>query len=412
MTSDAPRPLRVLWVATKPPWPPRDGGRLLQWLTLDALAALGGEVEVDLVTPLAGGDAAAIARELLPLCRPHLVAARPLPLPLAWLQARLSGVPVTVVRHRLPAVRRRVETLAAASGVGPAVVHAEQAQAMPQALAAGLPVVLRAQNVESDLWWASAGQGSRWPVGRAGALRHEARRLARWEGEMVRRATRAVALTAADASRLTALAAAGGERPATVVEPLPVPFPADLPAGPPLPGAPAVVLLAGAGWRPNREGAERFLAASWPLVLQRHPGARLHLFGDVASTAAGVERHPPPVDGALAFAAGAILVVPLLVASGIRMKVLEAWARGIPVVASPAAAAGLAATAGDELLVAEVGAPMAAAVSALAADAGGLGARLVAGGRRALAARHRPRAAAEALLAAYRAAAGSSPARR
>jgi hypothetical protein len=86
-TSTPPPPLRVLWVATKPPWPRRDGGRLLQWLTLEALAGLPGAVEVDLVAPLVGADAAATARALAAVCRPHLVAARPWPLPLAWLAA-------------------------------------------------------------------------------------------------------------------------------------------------------------------------------------------------------------------------------------------------------------------------------------------------------------------------------------
>ena len=48
-----------------------------------------------------------------------------------------------------------------------------------------------------------------------------------------------------------------------------------------------------------------------------------------------------PLDGGVAFPAGGIAVVPLRVASGVRMKILEAWARGVPVVATPAAGAGL-----------------------------------------------------------------------
>jgi glycosyltransferase involved in cell wall biosynthesis len=67
----------------------------------------------------------------------------------------------------------------------------------------------------------------------------------------------------------------------------------------------------------------------------------------------GVETHPAPADSREAFAPGAILVVPLRIASGIRMKILEAWARGLPVVATPEAAAGLEAEDGRELLLAE-----------------------------------------------------------
>jgi hypothetical protein len=406
-TSTPPPPLRVLWVATKPPWPPRDGGRLLQWLTLEALAGLPGAVEVDLVAPLVGADAAATARALAAVCRPHLVAARPWPLPLAWLAARAGRVPLTVARHRLPAVRRRVHDVAAERS--PVVVHAEQAQAMPQALAAGLPVVLRAQNVESDLWAQAGAPGGGLASLARGALRREGARLARWEGEVVRSAARTVAVTAEDAGRLARLA---GNRDEAEIEALPVPFPAQLPAGPPLPGDPAVVLLAGAGWRPNREGAEAFLATTWPAFLRLRPGALLHLFGEVAADGVpSVVPHATPSDPAAAFPAGALMAVPLAVASGIRMKILEAWARGLPVVATPAAAAGLAATAGEHLGVAPLGQAFATALGAVAGDASAQG-RQVAAARALLVARHSPPVAAAALLDRWRAVAGVAHPRR
>jgi len=373
--------MRVLWVATKAPWPPRDGGRLLQLETLRLLAAHGdagdGELEVELVAPAPRGEHAAIEAALAPLCRPRLVDARPLPLPLAVIRAALRGEPVTAARHRLGAVAREVAR--AAAGRSFDVVHAEQAQAMPQALAARRPVLLRAQNVESELWRgaqarreenASSDAAVRGTVSarrsagaRAALRRSEASRVARWEAAMVRRAALTLALTERDAATLGSLA------PGARVEALPVPFPAELPAGAPLSGEPAVSLLVGAGWQPNREGAEAFVARSWPLVQHALPSARLHLFGDSRATGDAITRHAPPADPAVAFAEGSILVVPLATASGVRMKVLEAWARGVPVVATPAAAAGLDATDGEELLIAEMGEPLANALVALARDA-------------------------------------------
>lgn len=386
------RPLRVLWVATKAPWPPVDGGRLLQLLTLQELAKRRDEVEVDLVAPVAGGDVEGIDAALTALCRYDLVEGGPRPLPVAALLALLRRVPLTAARHSLSAVRRRV----ASSPRVPAfdVVHAEQAQSMPQALCGEAPVVLRAQNVESDLWRAEA-EAAGGPAGWLG--RREARRVARWEGEMVRRAALTLALSDADAERLRALGGEGNE-----VRVLPAPFPAELPAGPPLPGEPAVALLAGAGWRPTRDGARRFLAAGWPEVRRALPRAELHLFGDAEGGGEGVTRHPAPADAALAFPAGALLVVPLWTGSGVRMKVLEGWARGLPVVATPVAAAGLAVTPGEELLVGDDPAALAAALIALAEDPERR-ARLVAAGRRLLAARHHPGRVATGLLAAYRA---------
>jgi hypothetical protein len=389
-----PRPLRVLWVATKAPWPPRDGGRLLQLETLRLLAAPGdgraGEVEMELVAPAPRGEHAAIAAALAPLCRPRIVDARPLPLPLAALRAALRREPVTAARHRLGAVAREVARAAAARSFD--LVHAEQVQAMPQALAARRPVLLRAQNVESELW-----------RGVGGSLRRrEATRVGEWEAAMVRRAALTLALTGRDAATLASLA------PGARIEAVPVPFPAELPAGAPLPGAPAISLLVGAGWQPNREGAEAFVTGSWPLVQRALPAARLHLFGDARAEGDTITRHAPPADPAVAFAAGGILVVPLAVASGVRMKVLEAWARGVPVVATPAAAAGLDATHGQELLIAEMGEPLANALVALARDPA-LRERLVRSGRELLRRRHDPGPLRARLLACYAAVAAAAP---
>jgi glycosyltransferase involved in cell wall biosynthesis len=84
-----------------------------------------------------------------------------------------------------------------------------------------------------------------------------------------------------------------------------------------------------------------------------------------------------------------VLVVPLRFGSGVRMKVLEAWARGVPVVATPAAAEGLEAEDGRELLLARTPAEFAAALERLSLDPR-LGAALVTAGRERLAARHDP----------------------
>ena len=49
---------------------------------------------------------------------------------------------------------------------------------------------------------------------------------------------------------------------------------------------------------------------------------------------------------------GTVLIVPLLGGSGTRVKILEAWSLGVPVIATPQGAAGLGARDGVELLLA------------------------------------------------------------
>lgn len=400
--------MRLLWIATKPPAPPVDGGRLVALLTLEALAHAG--VEVTLVAPVASdSEAARVEPALAPVCTPRLVQARPRPPLAAALGSLAGGPPYSIARHALPEVRAEVGRLLAAQRFD--AVHAEQLQAFSQAapaLAAGVPVVLRAQNVESELWRATAGL-HRW----AGPwLAREARHLARYEGEAVRRATATVALTERDAGRLRELA--GGVAVSTV----PPPFPAELPpAEGRLPGDPPLVLLGSGGWLPNREGTRWFLEEVWPAVLSSVPGARLHLYAATAERPprlpAAVEAHAPPEESRGAFAPGSVLAVPVRIASGIRMKILEAWARGVPVVCTPEAAAGLAAEDGRELLLAETPEAWAVAVARLR-DRPSDREALVSAGRRALAERHAPAGAAACLVEVYRgareAASGASPA--
>ena len=98
---------------------------------------------------------------------------------------------------------------------------------------------------------------------------------------------------------------------------------------------------------------------------------------------------------------GGILLIPMRAASGVRMRVLEAWARGVPVIASPAAIAGLDAEDGRDVLVAADARAFAESAARLVGDAS-LRARLVEGGRATLARRHDPRRIAEATLEVYR----------
>jgi hypothetical protein len=423
--------VRLLVVATKAPWPPIDGGRLLLLRTLEGLAAAG--VRATLVAPVDprrhGLEAAAAA--LAPWCEPQLVQGRPAGVASSLLRSAGHRQPLTIARHTLPAVRRRVEGLLAARRFD--LVHAEQLQALPQALAPARashrPVVLRAQNVESALWAAAPG--------RPQAL--EARRLAAWEGRAVAGVDLTAALTAIDAAALRRLAAAAGSPLARVVE-VPAPFAAELPPGPAgLPGQPAVAVLGSRGWRPNEDAVAWFIGEIWPAVRRDLPAAELHVFGVAAAPAAaagrpaaraagegppprapgpqalagarmlagaardaerGITWHAAPADSAAAFACGSIHAVPLRFGSGVRMKVLEAWARGVPVVATPEGAAGLDAADGVELLVARDAAEFAAAFRRLGEEPG-LAAALAAGGRAALRRRHDPATIARRLLSLY-----------
>lgn len=376
--------MKILAVATKSPWPAIDGGRQLLAATIAALAGRGHQLTV--VFPAQPGDAAGPAAG----CRALPVAVRRRPRLADLVAAQLRRRPLTLERHRHPELAAKVEQLLAAESFD--LVHAEQVQALAAAepaLARGLPVVLRAQNVESELW---RGLARRrwwlWPL-----LQLEAKRLARAEGEAVRRATATLALTYRDAVGLTAL---GGRK---VLE-LAAFAPAELPPGDPLAGDPALVLFGGGAWPPNRDGARFFLEEVWPRLAGEFPAARLHVFGDPAAGGERVAGHPDPADSRAAFPAGAILLAPLFIGSGVRMKILEAWARGLPVIATPIAARGLLARNGEELEIAEDAAGFAASLRKLGQPAAAQEA--VAAGRRLLRREHDPATLAGRLEEIYR----------
>jgi glycosyltransferase involved in cell wall biosynthesis len=171
---------------------------------------------------------------------------------------------------------------------------------------------------------------------------------------------------------------------------IPPPFPSDLPTGSEeLPGAPPLLLLGG-GWLPNRDSISWFFDSIWHDVRRENPKAHAHVFGcDSRSSTPATSWHPSPSDSRNIFWSRAILVVPLRIASGIRMKIIESWARGIPVVATPEAVHGLEARDGRELLLARDGHEFGASIRRLVEETD-LRKQLAEAGRNMVATRHDP----------------------
>jgi hypothetical protein len=301
---------------------------------------------------------------------------------------------MSVLRHTHRAVQTALSELLREQSFD--VVHAEQIQAfynLPP-MDGRPPVVLRAQNVESELWRLVALRKPRL----AWIARDEARKMAAFEARAIRTAAATVVLTHPDAETLGGGAGAAARR-ITVVRP---PFPPALPwSDEPLEGDPPVVVLTG-GWLPNRDSLTWFLEEIWPGILGANPGAHAHIFGgDQATAAPSVSWHPAPADSSRLFRPGVVLAVPLRIASGIRMKILEAWARRVPVVATPKAVRGLEDIGRDGYLLASNGAEFGSAVERLRRSPT-VAQELIAAGRQTLADHFRPEISAGMLEVVYR----------
>ena len=110
----------------------------------------------------------------------------------------------------------------------------------------------------------------------------------------------------------------------------------------------------------NDDGIQWFLRAVWPAVLSRLPDARLRIIGrdirpDLKTLTAGltdtvsVDGYVPDLSESLGRAAA--LINPLRFGSGVKLKVIEALGRGVPVVSTPVGAEGIANGPGTGVLV-------------------------------------------------------------
>jgi glycosyltransferase involved in cell wall biosynthesis len=128
----------------------------------------------------------------------------------------------------------------------------------------------------------------------------------------------------------------------------------------PLGSSPPTLLFVGNFYHPpNAEAARRLAGSIFPSVRQWFPEARLFIVGENPPTDLRLTTSPnvivtgrvpdvtPYLDGA------ALLVAPLHLGGGIRIKVLEALAAGKAMVTTPRAAEGLDLQDGEQLAIAE-----------------------------------------------------------
>ncbi len=128
-------------------------------------------------------------------------------------------------------------------------------------------------------------------------------------------------------------------------------------------------------YHPNRSAVRFFRREVWPHLRARWPNLVWRLIGKNPHAVKEFTCDDPriqvtgPVDNAVQELAGAqVAVVPLLSGSGTRLKIIEAWAAGLPVVSTTLGAEGLPGRDGESLLLADTGPAFAAAVSQLLAS--------------------------------------------
>jgi sugar transferase (PEP-CTERM/EpsH1 system associated) len=365
----------ILFLAHRVPFPPDRGDKIRSHHLLKALAALA-PVHV---ACFADDEAdAAQEGEVAALAASHCLVSRAKPLALAGLEALATGRPVSLTAfadRQLSAYVAKVLRERPISAIF--VFSGQMGQYVPAGWAGRLAVDF--VDVDSAKFGAYA-TTARWPLRWLHA--REERLLRAEEGRLAARAKASLLVSEPEAElfrkRLApglqgrcTIRALGNGIDAALYDPATV-APEPRLAG--LPG-PRLVFTGQMDYPPNVAAVVRAAHSIMPLVRQACPEASFHVVGRKPTPAVlaldGVNgcRVWGRVDDVRPWlkAADAALV-PLDLARGVQNKVLEAMAMALPVIASPEAATGIAATPGETVLIGASDAELAEAVIALARD--------------------------------------------
>lgn len=223
-------------------------------------------------------------------------------------------------------------------------------------------IVLRAHNVEHLIWERTTQEESK-PVLKA-FLKAQSAKLKRYEIHCTTKADAILPISPVDASFFTAY----NEHVYTV--PCGI---AQVAANQNI-NCKSFFHLGAMDWLPNQLGIDWLLKEVWPKVMARDSKLKLHLAGRAMSDELlklklpGVQVHGE-VENAQTFRAEhGVMLVPLHAGSGMRIKIIEGFAEGIPVIATKIGAEGIEAENGKNILLADKAQEFADAILNIAND--------------------------------------------
>ena len=224
-------------------------------------------------------------------------------------------------------------------------------------------LVLRAHNIE-HLIWKRAAENQTKPILKQ-FLRAQAHKLKRYETYCARIADAVLPISPVDAQFFSAF----NQRVHTV------PCGVDVQPLMPVALAPNRFFHLGAmDWLPNQQGVQWLIQHVWPLVYAKNANLELHLAGRaMPQWLLNVKSPGITVHGEVAHAktfrqAHGVMLVPLLAGSGLRIKIIEGLAEGLPIISTAIGAEGIHAVQGESILIANTADAFAAAMLALTND--------------------------------------------
>jgi polysaccharide biosynthesis protein PslH len=343
----------ILFLAHRIPWPADRGDKIRSHHILKRLAQM---------APVHVCAFADDARDMgfVPEMKSHFesihVELRDKPVWRSGLQALASAQPVSVTSFASTSMQKWVDSMLENGCISHIFVFSG---AMAQYVPVGFDgrFIMDFADVDSAKFESYAGVGNpfmRWINAREG------RKLSVFEHEIGRRADASLFVSEAEAELFRNRSGLGRDRVVALGNGIDTAFydPATQVVGVDG-GSPLIVFTGQMDYRPNIEAVCDFATNAIPIIRKAHPTARFAIVGRCPTVAVSAlaKMEGVIVTGAVDdvrswIKAADVVVAPLRIARGIQNKVLEAMAMAKPVVASTAAAQGIDAQDGKDLLVA------------------------------------------------------------
>jgi polysaccharide biosynthesis protein PslH len=349
----------ILFLAHRVPWPPNRGDKIRSWNILNAIARL---APVHVVAFADQGAGSSLPVPLRAISASLTLVAPPASRVGAMGAALISGRPASVEAFRDGRIQARVDELMAERPIRTIYAYSGQ---MGQYVRTGHSARFAMDFVDMDSAKFESRGARRGIAGLAN--RREARRLFAFEKALASRADISLFVSEVEASLFRERSGLGPDRIGVLENGIDV---AHFDPAQSLPtvdakGSPLIVFTGQMDYAPNVEAVSSFARTAMPAIRAIHPNAAFAIVGRAPTLDVRIlERLPGihvtgEVDDTRAWLAAAdIVVAPLTLARGIQNKVLEAMAMARPVVASRAAAEGIDAVAGRDIVVGEGAGPV------------------------------------------------------
>jgi len=347
--------MKIAFVTARPPYPPDSGGRIR---TFNLLREISEDQDVTLITAtkqLADEVALANLQEAVPRLTVQALRIRR--------ETRLNRIgrlvrnpfdslPYTWTRYSDPRFIAHIRKAVQEGHYD--VIHCDHVQVAHAFIGLSTPPrVLNAHNVESVLIRRMANQARPW--WKKMAIRWQSNKTLKAESQSFRHFDRCLAVSETDAAEIKRMAPGAA---VSVVR-----NGVDLTKFTPdfVPGASHLIAFTGAmDWPPNIDGATFFVREILPRIRQRNAAAHLLIVGSnpsaslIRTLAAPYVRFTGSVEDVRPYLSQArLVVVPLRIGGGTRLKILEAWALGKPVVSTTIGAEGLPILDGTNIALAD-----------------------------------------------------------